>query len=204
MFYILFCALITLGSCQTVCYSPQDNCISYFGCVRKSIYKCCSECEPGYYVSECECAWGPLEKFLQMGSWCVQGWDLGYYDVGVEQCAYMCDLLSDCVGFEYFAQTNISVGRDFEQFNACRPKSGGLLNASECVGNFSNMDFYFYFPEGFLHVGNTLCGGGDSFVTHPHTYNVTLSTNVVVTWDRTINGCANLCDTMGTDTCVTF
>jgi len=199
-----FCTLITIG--DSVCYENQDNCLSYSGCAYKSKYKCCSLCEPGFYVSTCWCVWDPLKHFAQIGSWCTQGYDLGNFNVTRHECAYICDLMSDCIGFEYYFNQTVVGGGDDEQVGVCRPKYGGLLNASRCSGNLYSwdLDYYFKDPEGFLMVGNTMCGGGNSWVTHTITYDVNLPTNVTVTWDRTISGCATLCDTMGAETCQNF
>jgi len=198
------CALITIGSDLhlTACYEPQVHCMSYVGCVGTSTYMCCSKCWAGYYVFECKCVWDPLHNFQLMGNWCVQGWELGYFDVDLEQCAYMCELMSDCTSFEY---ANSSLwGGAVEYSETCRPKSGGLYNASECGKNFTNLDHYILTPENFLFAGTTMCGGGHVWLSHSITYDVNLSTNVVVTWDRTINGCATLCDTLGAATCIAF
>lgn len=129
---------------------------------------------------------------------------MGYFDVKVDECAYMCDLMSGCIGFEYYNTETNSRELQGEEFKPCRLKYGGLSTESECSENFttSNLAYYYKDPDGFLKVGNTMCGGGKAWLTDTLTYAFNVSTNV--TWDRTIFGCATLCDTIGKDKCTTF
>jgi hypothetical protein len=136
-------------------------------------------------------------RYIDVGTYCIDGYNMNYHNKTIEECAKLCSLMSDCLGFEYVDPTN---GYEEQYSESCRPQDG-VYDPASCGPN--NLDYYLVEPDKFDLFGiDTKCGAGSSYVSS-NSYEIDLPTGSTENWDRTIHGCANICDLIE-DSCKVF